>query len=110
MKEIKAIIQPFMVDPVLDALHEIEGLPGVTISEARAISPERGRYAQIVKTKLEIMVQEPLVERVVAAIQQHAHTGNPGDGRIFVIPIEQTVNVRTGERGVAALPAPQEEG
>ena len=88
MKEIKAIIQPFLLEKVLAALHEIEGLPGVTISEARAASVTRGHYEQVIKTKLEIMAPDELVESVVAAIQSSAHTGNPGDGGIFVIPIE----------------------
>lgn len=101
MKEIKAIIQPFMLDEVLQALHEIEGLPGVTVSETRAISVERGKYAQIVKNKLEIMVPDALAEQVLAVIQKSAHTGNPGDGRIVVIPIEETVSIRTGQRGTA---------
>ena len=97
MKEIKAIIQPFRLEEVLAALHEIEGLPGVTISEARAASVTRGHYEQVVKTKLEIMAPDELVESVVAAIQTSAHTGNPGDGGIFVIPIETAVRIRTGE-------------
>lgn len=97
MKEIKAIIQPFLLEKVLAALHEIEGLPGVTISEARAASVTRGHYEQVVKAKLEIMVSDELVETIVAAIQASAHTGNPGDGGIFVIPIERAVRIRTGE-------------
>jgi len=103
MKEIKAVIQPFMLDRVLDALHDIEGLPGITISEVRAVSVERGHYEQIVKSKLEVMVPEPLVEVVLNVIQKHAHTGNPGDGRIFVIPIQTAVKIRTGERDEAAV-------
>lgn len=98
MKEIKAIIQPFMLDAVLDALHNIDGLPGITLSEARAVSVQPGRYEQIVKVKLEIMVSEAQVETVVQAIRQAAHTGKTGDGRIFVIPVEETVSIRTGER------------
>ena len=100
------------LDPVLDALHSIEGLPGATVSETRALSPERGQYAQIVKIKLEIMVPDPLVDTVVQAIQRSAHTGNPGDGRIFVIAIEDTINIRTGERGVPdqAVPSPASPG
>ena len=98
MKEIKAIIQPFLTDRVLDALHEIEGLPGVIVSDARAVSMEHGHYEQVPKTKLEIMVPPALVERVVEAVQKHAHTGNPGDGGIFVIPVEEGINIRTGGR------------
>lgn len=98
MKEIKAIIQPFLLDRVLDALHDIEGLPGVTVSEARAVSLKRGHYEQVVKVKLEIMLADSLVEPVVQTIQEHAHTGLAGDGGIFVIPIEQTIAIRSGER------------
>lgn len=98
MKEIKAIIQPFLLDRVLDALHDIEDLPGVTVSEARAVNMKRGHYEQVVKTKLEIMVADSLVAPVVQAIQNNAHTGNVGDGGIFVIPVEQIINIRTGEQ------------
>lgn len=98
MKEIKAIIQPFLLDRVLDALHEIEGLPGITISEARAVSTARGHYEQIVKVKLEVMAPDGLADAVLAAIQQGAHTGNAGDGGIFVIPVESAIRIRTGER------------
>ena len=98
MKEIKAIIQPFLLEKVLAALHEIEGLPGVIISEARAASVTRGHYEQVVKTKLEIMAPDELVESILTVIQASAHTGNPGDGGIFVIPVETVVRIRTGER------------
>ncbi|MEO7714852.1 MAG: P-II family nitrogen regulator [Capsulimonas sp.] len=97
MKEIKAVIQPFMLDRVLDALHEIEGLPGVTISEARAVSLERGHYEQIVKIRLEMMVSDHLVDRVSRTILDHAHTGNPGDGGIFILPVEKAISIRTGD-------------
>ena len=97
MKEVKAIIQQFMLDAVLDALHEIEDLPGITLSEARAVSVQPGRYEQIVKVKLEIMVPDGLVDLVVQTIQRSVHTGRSGDGRIFIIPIEETVSIRTGD-------------
>ena len=98
MKEIKAIIKPFKLEGVVEALREIKGLPAVTISPAHGLSVERGSFDQVVKTKLEIMVTDDLVESVIQAIQKAAHTGNPGDGRIFVIPVEETVKIRTGER------------
>lgn len=98
MKEIKAIIQPFRLEAVMDALRGVEGLPGVTVSVVTGMSAQRGPYESVEKAKLEIMVPDDLVERVVDVVRQAAHTGNPGDGRIFVIPIEQTVKVRTGER------------
>lgn len=99
MKEVKAIIQPFRLDPVLDALREIEGLSAVTVTPAQGVSVRPGEYEQAAKTKLEIIVPDAQAEAVVQTIQQHAHTGNPGDGRIVVIPIEETVRIRTGERG-----------
>jgi nitrogen regulatory protein P-II 1 len=99
MKEIKAIIQPFMLERVINALHQIKGLPAVTISEAHGLSVERGAFDQVAKTKLEIMVPDEQVEQLVQVIQNAAHTGNPGDGRIFVLPVETTVKIRTGERG-----------
>lgn len=120
MKEIKAIIQRFKVTEVVDALREMEGLPGLTVSDVRgfgrtpadaAADPSvPGALGTVAKAKLEIMVPDEWVERVVDAIQQHAHTGNPGDGRIFVIPVEETIAIRTGERGmtgaVKPLPVP----
>lgn len=99
MKEIKAFIQPFMLHHVLDALHQIEGVPAVTVFEVRGVSLKRREYAQIVHSRLEIMVADELVEAVVQAIQTHAHTGKSGDGHIFVTPIETTVAIRTGKRG-----------
>ncbi len=103
MKEVKAVIQPFMLDHVLNALRGIKGLPAVTVSEVTGIGLEPGQHERPTKTKLEIMVPEPLVESVLEAIRTHAHTGNPGDGRIFVIPIEETVKIRTGERWSASM-------
>jgi len=113
MKEVKAIIQPFMLNKVVDALMQIEGLPGLTVSEVRGFGKTRaadapqqfvdGGIAYAVKMKLEIMVPDAMVETVVDTIQKAAHTGRAGDGKIFVIDIEQTVKIRTGERGEAAV-------
>ena len=98
MKEIKAIIKPSRLEAVIQALRQIKDLPAMTVSAANGLSAEQGTFDQVVKTKLEIMVSDELVESVVRAIQTSAHTGLAGDGRIFVIPIEQTVKIRTGER------------
>jgi len=98
MKEIKAIIKPSRLEEVIHALRQIKDLPAVTVSAANGLSAKQGTFDQVVKTKLEIMVPDELVESVVRAIQASAHTGLAGDGRIFVIPIEQTVKIRTGER------------
>jgi nitrogen regulatory protein P-II 1 len=99
MKEIKTVIQPFRLQAVIDALHLIEGLPAVTISTAHGLSVERGAHDQVIKTKLEITVPDEQVEHLVQVTQKAAHTGIAGDGRIFVLPVETTVKIRTGDRG-----------
>jgi nitrogen regulatory protein PII len=99
MKEIKAIIKPFMLEGVIRNLHLIKGLPAVTISPAHGLSVERGAFDQVAMTKLEVIVPDEQVETLVQAIQKAAHTGNPGDGRIFVIPVAEAVKIRTGEKG-----------
>lgn len=101
MKEIKAIIQPFMLDEVLRGLHEIDDLPAATVSDVRGFSVVHPDYEPQTKIKLEMMVPREMVDAIVTAIEKHAHTGNPGDGRIFVISVEDTVKIRTGERDTA---------
>jgi nitrogen regulatory protein P-II 1 len=112
MKEIKAIIQTFMLDKVLDGLREIEELPGITVSEVHGFGRTRGRSADaeadelvqyVKKSKIEVVVSDDHVERVVRTIQEHAHTGNIGDGKIFVYEVADVIRIRTGERGRAAI-------
>ena len=113
MKEIKAIIQPFMLDKVLLALEQLGDLPGLTVSHVAGWGKARARNAKDVvdegahrfakKVKLEIVVGDHLVDRVVATIEREAHGGNPGDGKIFVFEVVEAVKIRTGERGTAAL-------
>ncbi|MFA7421883.1 MAG: P-II family nitrogen regulator [Melioribacteraceae bacterium] len=113
MKEIKAIIQPFMLTRVVTALHKIEGLPGITISEIKGFGRtsggkekelnDEGIYEFIPKNKIEIVVQDKFVDTVVNSIQENAHTGNSGDGKIFVINVEEAVKIRTNERGKEAV-------
>lgn len=113
MKEIKAIIQPFMLERVCAALREIEGLPGVTVSQVMGWGKTRasdardtvleGGVAFARKTKVELVVPAALVARVVAAIETAARTGHVGDGKIFVYEVEQIVKIRTGERGEGAI-------
>jgi len=113
MKEIKAIIQPFMLGKVVEGLREIEGLPGLTVSEVRGFGKREAvdgsgkvidSYVDFTpKAKLEIVVSDELAERVVRLIQEHAHTGNPGDGKVFICDVQEVVKVRTGERGDAAI-------
>lgn len=98
MKEIKAVIQPFMLPHVLDGLHAIEGFPGATTSEVQGVGArDLSTYEQHARVKLEVIVPDRLVDRVVEAIKRHAHTGNPGDGYVFVIPVERVMRIRTGE-------------
>lgn len=113
MKEIKAIVQPFLLSKVVEALKEIDGLPGVTVSDvrgfgrARAVGSPNAVLDQGVeyvrKAKLEIVVPDHLVESVLHVITQKAHTGNPGDGKIFVYPVIEVVKIRSGERGETAI-------
>ena len=112
MKKIEAIIKPFKLDEVKNALHEV-GITGMTVSEVRGFGRQKGhtelyRGAEYVvdflpKVKLEVVVSDALAERVVEAIAQAAQTGRIGDGKIFVIPIESALRIRTGERDDAAI-------
>ena len=109
MKEIKAIIRPFKLDDVIAALHNIEGLPGITISEIRGFGKSKaknaadafreGMHTYVKRLKLELVVHDEMVEQVLTTIQKNAHTGNPGDGNIFIYNIQNTIKIRTNERG-----------
>lgn len=113
MKEIKAIIQPFMLVKVVEALKEIEGLPGVTVSDVRGFgraqavgSPNTvvdGTVEYVKKSKVEIVVPDHLAATVVQTICDKAHTGNPGDGKIFVYEVDDVIRIRSGERGEGAI-------
>jgi nitrogen regulatory protein P-II 1 len=109
MKEVKAIIRPERLAGVLQALHDIPRLPGVTVSHVRGFGrrvpadPEGESFAAIDMTKLELVVAPDLVDDVVSAIERAAHTGRAGDGKIFIAPIDGAVRVRSGERDLAAL-------
>ena len=112
MKKIEAVIKPFKLDEVKEALHEI-GLQGITVTEAKGFGRQKGhtelyRGAEYVvdflpKVKIELVVDNELVERAIEAIQQAAHTGRIGDGKIFVSTIEEAIRIRTGERGTDAI-------
>lgn len=113
MKEIKAIIRPFRLLEVMAELHEIKGLPGVTVSEIRGFGKSRAKNAKdkvvyervdfVPRVKLEVVVHDEMADKVVNVIQKVAHTGNTGDGKIFVINVEETVKIRTNERGDGAI-------
>jgi nitrogen regulatory protein P-II 1 len=112
MKKIEAIIKPFKLDEVKEALHEL-GLQGLTVTEAKGFGRQKGqtelyRGAEYVvdflpKVKIELVLEDGLVERAIEAIQQAAHTGRIGDGKIFVYAIEEAIRIRTGERGPDAI-------
>lgn len=112
MKKIEAIIKPFKLDEVKEALQEV-GLQGITVTEAKGFGRQKGhtelyRGAEYVvdflpKVKVEVVMEDGLVERAIEAIQQAAHTGRIGDGKIFVSPIEEVVRIRTNERGADAV-------
>ena len=107
MKEIKAIIQPFMLSRVTWELQKIDNLPGMTVTKVQGFgrgkakgSPHRiveDLIDYIPKTKIELIVNDHMVEEVVATIQKNAHTGKKGDGKVFVYDIERAVRIRTGE-------------
>lgn len=113
MKEIKAIIQPFLLSKVVEALKEIDGLPGITVSDVRGFGRAQatgaastvtdGAVEYVMKSKLEVVVPDRLVEEVVGIIRRFAHTGNPGDGKIFVQAVDNVVRIRTGEHGEGAI-------
>ena len=112
MKKVEAIIKPFKLDEVKEALNEI-GVQGITVSEVKGFGRQKGhtelyRGAEYVvdfipKIKLEIIVSDVILARVVEAIEQSAKTGRIGDGKIFVTPVEAVVRIRTGETGEDAV-------
>jgi nitrogen regulatory protein P-II 1 len=113
MKEIKAIIQPFMLSKVVSSLKELQGLPGVTVFDVRGFGRQRatgtpaavleGMVSYVEKVQLETVVPDDLVEEVIQTIRSAAHTGNPGDGKIFVRTVDDVLRISTSERGETAL-------
>jgi nitrogen regulatory protein P-II 1 len=112
MKKVEAIIKPFKLDEVREALSEI-GVTGLTVTEVKGFGRQKGhtelyRGAEYVvdflpKVKVEVIVADTLVERSIEAIIKAARTGKIGDGKIFVMPAEEVVRIRTGERGSDAV-------
>ena len=113
MKEIKAIIRPSKLLEVTEELHAIEGLPGVTVSEIKGFGKGRAKNAKdsvvyemvkfIPRIQLEVVVNDEMVAGVVDVSQKYAHTGNTGDGKIFVSTVDDIVKIRTNERGKEAI-------
>jgi nitrogen regulatory protein P-II 1 len=112
MKLLTAIIKPFKLDEVREALSAI-GVQGITVTEVKGFGRQKGhtelyRGAEYVvdflpKVKIEVVMEDSMVERAVEAIMQSAHTGRIGDGKIFVSTIDEAIRIRTGERGPDAI-------
>ncbi len=112
MKKIEAIVKPFKLDEVKEALQEV-GLQGITVTEAKGFGRQKGhtelyRGAEYIvdflpKVRIEIVLDDGLVDRAVEAILQAARTGRIGDGKIFISTVDEAIRIRTGETGVEAL-------
>lgn len=112
MKKIETIIKPFKLDEVKDALDAL-GIKGMTVTEVKGFGRQRGHteiyrgteYQAdfIPKIKIEIVLEDELLDKVMQAILEKAKTGKVGDGKIFVLPVEQAIRIRTGESGADAL-------
>lgn len=111
MREVKALFRPQRLEQVIQALRDIPGLPGVSVSEVHAYAGDRssadhataGNELEADFTKLETLVPTALVERVVAAIAQASHTGRAGDGIVFVVPVESFVRIRDARNTRGAI-------
>lgn len=112
MKKVEAIIKPFKLDEVKEALQRI-GVQGLTVTEVKGFGRQKGhtelyRGAEYVvdflpKIKLEIVITDEMVDKAVDAIVEAANTGRIGDGKIFILPLEESIRIRTGERGPDAI-------
>jgi nitrogen regulatory protein P-II 1 len=112
VKKIEAIIKPFKLDEVKEALQEV-GLQGITVTEAKGFGRQKGhaelyRGAEYIvdflpKVKIEIVISDDLVEKAIDAIRRAAQTGRIGDGKIFVSNVEEAIRIRTGESGLDAI-------
>jgi nitrogen regulatory protein P-II 1 len=112
MKKIEAIIKPFKLEDVKEALNKV-GVQGLTVTEAKGYGRQKGhtelyRGAEYVvdflpKVKIEVVLEDGLLERAIEAIQHAAHSGKIGDGKIFVSPVEEVIRIRTGEKGADAI-------
>ncbi|CAN5453992.1 P-II family nitrogen regulator [soil metagenome] len=112
MKKIEAVIKPFKLEEVKDALQEI-GIEGMTVTEVKGFGRQKG-HTEIYrgseytvdflpKVKIEVVVSDELVEKAVAAIVESAQTGKIGDGKVFVVAVEEAIRIRTGETGIEAV-------
>ena len=116
MKIITAMVQPFMLSKVTSALESIDGFPGMTVTDARGFGREKSLHDQgtphsvredfveyVKKARIEIVARDEMVEHIVETIVKTAHTGNRGDGKVFVWPVERAIRIQTGEEQEAAV-------
>jgi len=116
MKNITAMVQPFMLSKVTGALEEIEGFPGMTVTDVRGFGREKSTHEKgaphrviedfveyVKKARIEIVARDEMVDSIVETIVRTAHTGNRGDGKVFVWPVERAVRIQTGETGESAV-------
>ena len=113
MKEVRAFVQPFLIDKITAALLELPGFPGMSVSDLRgfgrgmkssashSLQEELQEFTH--KLRLEIFVRDDMAVKVAEAVAAAAHTGNRGDGKVFILAVEQAIRIRTGERGDAAI-------
>ena len=112
MKKIEAVIKPFKLDDVKEALNEL-GVVGMTVTEVRGFGRQKGHTELyrgseytidfLPKVKIEVVVPNELVDKVVSAIASAAKTGSIGDGKVFVLPLGEAIRIRTGEKGESAI-------
>ncbi len=112
MKKIEAVIKPFKLDDVKEALHE-QGVVGMTVTEVRGFGRQKGHTELyrgseytidfLPKVKVEVVVPDAMVDKVVAVICGAAKTGSIGDGKVFVVPMGEAIRIRTGETGESAI-------
>lgn len=110
MHEIKAIIRRERLEPVLDALRQIPDVPGITVSTVTGygkrhppIPGEAQEFGHVTMTKLELVVPDTMLPEALASIRRAAFTGHPGDGKVFVLPVEQAMKIRSDDQGLDAL-------
>ncbi len=116
MKIITAMVQPFMLSKVTSALEDIDGFPGMTVNDVRGFGREKGIHAHggahrvaedfveyVKKARIEIVAPDEMTQQIVDTIATSAHTGNSGDGKVFVWPVEHAVRIQTGDQDDAAL-------
>lgn len=116
MKIITAMVQPFMLSKVTSALEEIDGFPGMTVTDVRGFGREKGSHAKgaphriiedfveyVKKARIEIVARDDMADGIIDTIVRSAHTGNPGDGKVFVWQVDRAIRIQTGDTNEKAI-------